>query len=99
LPHRWAEWLGCVHSRAARFTTARWLLPTGKSHPSRGQPQSTVKKARRAIEDTMIVPREVFICPGRIMGALPMNVIRISSGPTSSVRGNQFAALASPGVG
>ena len=33
------------------------------------------------------------------MGALPMKVIRISSGPTSSVRGNQFAALANPGLG
>jgi hypothetical protein len=28
-----------------------------------------------------------------------MNVIRSSSGPTSSVRGNQFAALARLGVG
>jgi hypothetical protein len=42
---------------------------------------------------------EVFIWPGRMNGADPMNVIRSSSGPSSSDRGNQFAALARPGVG
>src|SRR5271169_1102669 len=42
---------------------------------------------------------DVFIWPGRMNGADPMNVIRSSSGPTSSLRGNQFAALARPGVG
>src|SRR5208282_838619 len=42
---------------------------------------------------------DVFIWPGRMNGADPMNVIRSSSGPTSSVRGNQFAALPRPGVG
>jgi hypothetical protein len=35
---------------------------------------------------------DVFICPGRIIGDVPMKMILISSGPTFSVRGNQFAA-------
>ena len=42
---------------------------------------------------------EVPICPGRGIGELPMKVTRISSGWTSSVFGNQFAALLSQGIG
>ena len=41
----------------------------------------------------------MFICPGRMKGALPMNMMRISLGCNSSDRGNQFAALASHGIG
>jgi len=36
---------------------------------------------------------EVFIWPGRMNGAVPMKMIRISLGWISSVRGNQFEAL------
>src|SRR5208283_169883 len=42
---------------------------------------------------------EVFIRPGRMNGAVPMKMMRISLGWTSSVRGNQFAALFSHGCG
>ena len=43
---------------------------------------------------------EVFICPGRMKGAVPMKMMRISSGPSVSVHGNQPALrdLASPRV-
>jgi len=42
---------------------------------------------------------EVFIWPGRMKGAVPMKMMRISSGPMVSVRGNQLAADLRPGVG
>jgi hypothetical protein len=42
---------------------------------------------------------EVFIWPGRNMGAVPIKVMRISSGWTSSLPGSQLAALVSQGCG
>ena len=42
---------------------------------------------------------DVFICPGRSIGAVPIKMIRSSSGPSCSLRGNHWAALLRPGVG